>query len=278
MRLIWNKALLENQKSEVRSQEERFSLNARVCSSWGVLHRWLLASSIARKLVSSCILSVLLTAIDPALAEYTPPPDQPPPKGTTTSSGPRGGCESSKGVPLTVLAPIKHVGQTASVRPTFAWFVPDTKPFPLEFKLFELTGNNSFKLVEKLDLQSSSGIMKLSLPEDKPGLVIGQRYLWQIALKCDSNYPSTWVVARAQIEIVEMPPNLKTVLSTTKNPQEITQVYARASLWYDALREALETAEDSRLGAIASSLLADLAKLEEPQQRANLTQITNSQR
>ena len=239
---------------------------------------WLLGKGIKNRIVTSCTLSLLLSVTSVALAEYVPPPDQPPPKGNTSSSGPRGGCASNTDVPLTVLAPIKHVGQTASVRPTFAWFVPDTKSFPLEFKLFEVTGNNSFKLVEKLDLQSSSGIMKLSLPEDKPGLAVGQRYLWQIALKCDSNYPSTWVVARAQIEVVEMPPNLKTVLSTTKNSQEITEVYARASLWYDALREALETAEGSRLGAIASSLLADLAKLEEPQQRANLSQIANSQR
>lgn len=263
MRLIWDKALLENNDSSTST----------ITSHLGLLSR-----SINRSFVSSCILSVLLAAINPALAEYTPPPDQPPPKGNTSSSGPRGGCASNTEVPLTVLAPLKHVGQTAYVRPTFAWFVPDTKSFPLEFKLFELTGNNSFKLIEKLDLQSSSGIMKLSLPEDKPGLVIGQRYLWQIALKCDSNYPSTWVVARAQLEVVEMPPNLKTVLSTTQNPQEITDVYARASLWYDALREALGTAEGSRLGAIASSLLTDLAKLEEPQQRANLTQITNSKR
>lgn len=263
MRLIWDKALLENNDSSTSMMTSTL---------------WLLARPINRRLVSSCILSLLLAAINPALAEYNPPPDQPPPKGNTSSSGPRGGCASNTGVPLTVLAPIKHVGQTASVRPTFAWFVPDTKPFPLEFKLFELTGNNSFKLVEKLDLQSSSGIMKLSLPEDKAGLVVGQRYLWQIALKCDLNHPSTWVVARAQIEVVEMLPNLKTVLSTTKNPIEITEVYARASLWYDALREALGTAEGSRLGAIASSLLADLAKLEEPQQRANLTQITSSKR
>ncbi|HAX75247.1 MAG TPA: hypothetical protein DCY88_05275 [Cyanobacteria bacterium UBA11372] len=224
------------------------------------------------------MLSLLLGAIAPVLAAYNPPPDQPPPRGNTSSSAPRGGCASSQGLPLTVLAPLKHVGQTASVRPMFAWFVPDTKPFPLEFKLFELTGNNTFKLVEKVDLQSSSGIMKLSLPENKPGLAVGQRYLWQIALKCDSNHPSTWVVSRAQIEVVEMPSNLRTVLSTTKNPLEISDLYARAGLWYDALSEALKAVEGSRLGEVASTLLEDLAKLEEPQQSANLRQIASSER
>jgi len=234
---------------------------------------WLLFGRIGSSLVTSCVLSLSLARVPVALAEYNPPPDQPPAQGNTTSSGSRGGCESSQGLPLTVLAPIKHIGQTASAHPTFAWFVPDAKPFPMEFSIFELTKDSSPKLVQKLELKSSSGVMKLSLPQDKPGLIVGQRYLWQVAISCDPDHPSTDVVARAEIQVVEMPSALKSALSTTTEGSKRMEFYAHAGLWYDALREALVSAPDSQLGVVASTLLEDLAKVEEPQQSVNLSQI-----
>ncbi len=228
------------------------------------------------RLLASCVLSLSLAVTPVALAGYTPPPDQQPPSGNTTSSGPRGGCESSDEPSLTVLAPMKHVGQTASPHPTFAWFVPDTKPFPLEFRLFELAEGSNPKLIEKLELQSSPGIMKLSLPESQPGLAVGKRYLWQVTVICNPNYPSTDLVARAEIEVVEMPPTLKSALSGTTERSKLVELYAEAGFWYEALGEALESTAEPRLGAVASTLLEDLVKLEEPQQSEKLRQIVSS--
>jgi hypothetical protein len=153
----------------------------------------------------------------------------------------------------------------------------------MEFTLYKYGPDSRPKLAQKLQLKSSPGIMELSLPRDKPGLVIGQRYLWQVAILCDPNYPSSDLVANAEIEVVEMPPDLKRALSTTSHRLEMADLYARAGLWYDALREALGPAENSRLGEVASMLLKDLAKLEEPkqphvesQQSTNLRQIASS--
>jgi len=53
--------------------------------------------------------------------------------------------------------------------------------------------------------------MKLSCCRRKPGLAVGQKYLWQVAILCDPNYPSD-LVAKAEIEVVEMSPALKTAL------------------------------------------------------------------
>jgi hypothetical protein len=148
----------------------------------------------------------------------------------------------------------------------------------MEFRLFELTGNNSLKLVQKLELKSSPGIMKLSLPQDKPGLTVGQQYLWQVTIFCNPDRPSSAVVARAQIQVVEMPSTLKSILpNTTERPKRV-ELYAKAGYWYDALGEALGAVEGSRLGEAASTLLEELAKLEEPQQSANLSQIASSER
>lgn len=240
------------------------------------LHLWLLTKRIDSKLVTSFVLSLSLAATLPALAQYDPGSNQVPPSGNTTSSGSRGGCENIEGLPPTVLAPLKHVGQTISVHPTFAWFVPDTKPFPMEFSLFELAKDGSFKkLVQKLEFVSSPGIMKLSLKENPPGLVVGQRYFWQVKISCNPNHPSSDLVASAEIQVVELPPTLKTALSATKNRQEMSNLYAEAGIWYDALREALEPAESSKLGQVASTLLEELANLEEPKTSEILRQIAS---
>lgn len=263
-------------------------------------HLRIFAQRIKSSVATSCLVGLFLTVTSVALAQnqydgkgqkppdqptvptgpraYNPPPDQPPPTTKTPSTGSRGGCETIGGATLTALAPIKHVGQTTSAHPSFAWFVPDAKPFPMEFKLFELAENNTIKLVHKLELQSSPGIMKFSLPKNKAGLRIGQRYLWQISISCDPNFPSSDKVVRAEIQVVEMPSTLKNALSTAKNHLELAELYAKAGLWYDALGEALEAAGDSRLGQATTNLLEDLIILEEPPQRENLRQIVSSKR
>jgi hypothetical protein len=241
-------------------------------------HLQIFSSAIKNGVIASCVLSLSLAQTSVALAGYTPPPEQSPPSGNTTSSGARGGCENNQERSLTVLAPIKHIGQTASVHPTFAWFIPDTKPFPIKFKLFELASDRNLKLVETIELVSSPGVMKLSLPKDKPGLVVGQRYLWQVTVLCNPNYPSSDLVARAEIQVVEMPPTLNRRLSSTTEQSERVELYAGAGLWYDAFREALGSAPNSSVGEVASRLLQNLANFEEAQQSANLSKVANSER
>ena len=238
---------------------------------------WFLNKSITRRLITSCVLTVSLALTDAAQAEYKPRPDQPAPTPYTDSSGPRGGCNRRGGLPLTVLAPVAHVGLTTSLHPTFAWFVPEKRPLPMEFTLYEFDSNNTPKFIQKLELQSSSGIMKLSLPENKSSLAVGKRYLWQVTIICNRNRPSQNLLARAEIEVVEMPGTLKSALSATSDRAAKANLYAEAGLWYDALHEALASATDGKLGKVAATLLADLAKFE-PKQSANLTQIASSDR
>lgn len=248
----------------------------------------LLSKRINSKLVAICVTTLLLAVTPIALAKYNPPPDQTPPNGYSQSTATRGTCDGSGvGPPLTVLAPHKHVGQTASLHPTFAWFVPYSKPIAIEFTLHEYVPGSKPKLAQKMKipLQSTPGIMKLTLPSDEPGLVMGKRYIWQVAISCDRNKPSKDLVANAEIEVVEMSPALKRQLSTTIARLKMADLYASAGLWYDALREALGPAEDSRLGEVASTLLEDLANLEQPERTQverthsdNLRQIASTKR
>ena len=129
---------------------------------------WFLNKCIKAKLVTSCVLGLALVITPAVLAEYKPPSAQKPPSDYTPATlvkyeppadqkppsdytrggtaGSRDGCEG-EGIPVTALAPLSHVGQTASTRPTFAWFVPDSTTKPVEFRLYEYDSNGKPQLM-----------------------------------------------------------------------------------------------------------------------------------
>ncbi|MFB2894664.1 DUF928 domain-containing protein, partial [Aerosakkonemataceae cyanobacterium BLCC-F50] len=177
-------------------------------------------SKLFHRLLSASILTLFLSIVSAAFAKYNPPPDQRPPRGNSIGGGSRGGggCSGTSKTTLTALAPQQHIGQTVSTRPTFAWFVPDSQSYKIEFTLYEYTSGNGPKRIEKIQLNSSPGIMKLSLPETIPDLTVGKTYLWQVAVLCNVNYPSNDLVTRAEIEVVPLPMNIKTLLAPVKYP------------------------------------------------------------
>ncbi len=244
------------------------------------------------KLITSCVLNLALVATPAALAQYVPPPDQKPSPTPRSDSGGSRGCYGG-GMPLTVLASRKYVGRTISRHPTFAWFIPDSNSFQMKFTIYEWVPNGKPKEVYAMSLQSSPGVMKLSPFKDKPGLEVGKQYFWQVVILCDPDNPSSAIVDAASIEVVGIPPTLASKLNKAINSSEKANIYAEAGLWYNALDEALNVAEASKLGEVGSALLNDLAKWEAqgttpeltPQQRKqsekrieNLKQIANSAR
>ncbi|NER88885.1 DUF928 domain-containing protein [Moorena sp. SIO3A2] len=243
---------------------------------------WFLNKCIKAKLVTSCILGLSLVITPAALAEYEFPSDQKPPSDYTGQAGSRDGCEG-EGIPLTALVPLSHVGQTASTRPTFAWFVPDSTTKKMEFTLYEYDSNGKPKLMgEAIPLKSWPGVMTLTLPEDRPELRVGRTYLWQVTILCDPDNASSDLIARADIQVLEMPSTLESTFVDGSNKSDF---YAKASLWYDALAEALKLANESRLGEVGSTLLENLAELEaaaltdeEYERIENLRQIASSLR
>ncbi len=231
------------------------------------------------KILTTCFLTITLSVTEAARAEYQPPRDQKPPSGYTDSSGVRGGCSRTGTGELTILAPVTHVGQSTSTHSTFAWFVPDYQSTPIEFSLYEFdTNNQPNKIAYKHQLRSLPGIMKLSLPQNLSGLAVGKRYLWQVEILCNPNHPSRNPLKSAEIEVVKMPPTLKSALSVTQDHSQKAFIYAKAGMWYDALAEALASTANAQMGKVAASLLEDLSKLEPPQQRRDLNNIAMSDR
>jgi hypothetical protein len=220
-----------------------------------------------KRLLTICISFLFLLLANAALAKYKKPSKPSSPKlSAITTTTTRGSCQqlstpNNPPINLTTLAPYNHIGQTVSSHPTFAWFVPDSQSFPLEFHLDEYNPNGQDQTIEQIQLQSSPGLMQFSLDRNKPGLSVGQKYLWKVVLICNPNSPADSIVAEAEIEVVEMPNKLRTVLSTTTDPLEKANLYAEFGLWYDAFTSALEV-EDANVREFQFQLLEDLAEIE----------------
>ncbi|MEQ9353982.1 DUF928 domain-containing protein [Coleofasciculus chthonoplastes] len=211
------------------------------------------------------ILSLSLVVTSTALAGYVPPPDQKPPTDYTTSSGPRGGCEGD-GIPLTALAPKTHVGATLSTHPTLAWFVPDAIIKPMEFRLYEYDAQGKPQPVgQPIQLESSPGIMRLSLARAQLELTVGKTYLWQVVILCDPDSPSSDLIVSSDMQVVQMPLAFAQQLAQVKPGSQKVELYAGAGFWYDAMGEALQLAPPWQLGEEAVSLLRDMVNLEAAQ-------------
>lgn len=210
-------------------------------------------------------LSLLLLMPTVALADGSKP-DDPPPQTTGTSGGSRG-CETQtetalSSIPaLILLAPTQRFGQTTATHPTFAWFMRDSGSWQMEFRIYEYDPTTQqSKLIEEIkdeQFKSSPGIMALSLSSSK--LSIGKKYLWQVELVCDSNRPSSNPFAMAALEVVPVPPELKTKLPHTHDKFGRATLYSQANLWYDVLGTVLAAADEPRLRALKFSLLEQVA-------------------
>ena len=208
--------------------------------------------------IASLMLSVLFWIAPVALAKYTPPENPSRPKDTGTNTTRGGSCEATSSATLSALVPFSHVGETISGHPTFTWFVPDSPPSRLQFRLFTRTGQELYTT----EMQSQPGIMSVALPSNLPQLSIGQSYLWQVALVCDPNDLSNNVVAVAEIQVVQPAASLQSQLAAAQTPQQRIDLYAEAGLWYDAIAEARKASETSQNQVAVLELLDALASSE----------------
>lgn len=194
----------------------------------------------------------LLTTAIPAYAEYKPR-DRKAPSGYSRGGGSRG-C-SSDGIPLTLLAPKRFIGKTASKRPMLAWYMSDSQN--VRFRLFEFESPTKIKkIAESNKIPTIAGINKLKLTADNyPELTVGKTYLWQIAIDCGIGT----IVKRAEFTAIAPNPSR----DSNKNPR-ISDVdyYAQNEQWYEALEEALKKSDNGKLGQAGSKLVRELAQSE----------------
>jgi hypothetical protein len=170
----------------------------------------------------------------PPQRTYTPqggsPPDVGPP------SGSRGNCEGLAADPFTALAPASQIGKTTATHPTVLLYVPDGQPRLINFRIYSYEATEGQRrLVYDTQLDSSPGLMRVTLPQSHSGLSLGERYYWQAALICNPNRGSQDLIVGASLEVVD---------GSTPETER----------WYDLT----ETADNAEL----TSLLGDLISAE----------------
>ena len=211
--------------------------------------------------LTSCGICLSIIFASTALAEYKKPKTTSAPDArTTTSTATRGGCINNRdsNLKLTALAPYSHVGQTTSTHPTFAWFIPDSEYFPLEFHLEEYTPNSRFKTVYRQKLESKPGIMSLSLPQSLPDLTAGKKYRWKVVMRC-TRYKA--VVTMAEIEVVAATSELKTAFNNVSGIRRLVDVYSSNGLWYNAFATTFDAANSHQI-ELQKQLFQELAAVE----------------
>ncbi|MGV0027669.1 DUF928 domain-containing protein [Phormidesmis priestleyi] len=191
------------------------------------------------------IASLTFLILIPHVANSQPPKETPPQTGGR--SGGTRGCDAGHAIAsndlpaLMLLTPNQVPAKTTTTRPTFAWLIREAAPQPLIFRLYQYEPTRqTVHLVMELRgdrMISQPGIMVLSLSES--AISAGQRYLWQVELVCDPNYPSSNVFAEADIEVVAAEPELLRKVAKADRSRDRITLYLEAGLWHDALRLAL---------------------------------------
>ena len=211
-------------------------------------------------------------SIPGALRAYTPPSDARRPSRDHTGGSVRG-C----GDDIVAIAPrLNSVGQTASTNPTFVWynFSPDNDP--VEFQLYRIQPDESLEVVTIKQFETSQqGYKAYTLPTEEANLNVGETYMWQVVLYCDTAFENPGHYSSAELEVVAPPAEVAAAL--TSDPLQRAEVYANASLWYDALAEVAAT-NIPTIQNFRQDLLLDLASLEEQSTEENAMALSTQLR
>ena len=237
-------------------------------------------------LTSLLLTGLLVIAQKEALADYQPPPRQENQKenqeekftiGTVSRGCPvkNTGATQSSRVGLVALAPqVHHIGKTTSTHPTFAWYIPEVKSYQVGLELYQKPAEGKVKSVWTWESTTKPGIMTASLPKTQPPLEVGQKYYWQVKVKCKPNHPSSWLVTGADLEVVATSANLNEQLTQAQDLSTKADLYADAGIWYDALAIALDNSNSDRIDLL---LLENLAEIEAQEKGTNNSQDKKGQ-
>ena len=216
-----------------------------------------------------CLICYFVAIATTASAEYKKPKQTSSPDSrTTTSTATRGGCLNRTQANLTAIAPYSHVGQTTSTHPTFAWYIPQSEYFPLEFHLEEYTADAQLKTIYRQKIESQPGIMSLSLPQDLPGLKTGKKYRWKVVMRC-TRYRA--IVTMAEIKVASPTSEFKAAYAKTSGTSKLVDLYASTGLWYDALAITINAA-DFQQQELQNKLIQELAAVETESSSSSIQQ------
>jgi Domain of Unknown Function (DUF928) len=220
--------------------------------------------------------------------KYQPPgrstPQRTEGSGTRSTDGVSCSGKSEK-LFVAALSPTTHIGQTSSARPTLYAYFSGTQS--LEIRLREI--GQPKRIWTQIIQPKQPGLQAIAYPTNQPELTPGKNYEWSAAIICNAEKFEILLSPFAGITRIEEPTNLQEQLTKARTTTDRAQVYAEASLWYEAL-DTLATAKalnpkDSAVQTELINLLeqaglkktADRERAQAPQSKATKFPIYNCQ-
>ncbi len=161
-------------------------------------------------------------------------------EGNRLGAAKRGSC-AAPGQKLVALLPETNLGQTVSDQPTFFWLMPELKPEwqnrPLQSRFqinaVESGGTDIDPPLYEAEFESGPpGIASLTVQKPIPA---GQNLRWTLKIICDPEDSDGNEYVKGWIRRVEPSAALSAELEKAKLV-DYPSIYAKAGLWFDALR------------------------------------------
>jgi hypothetical protein len=193
----------------------------------------------------------------PKLTSPNPPIYKPPLRGAP--GGRIGGGTRGIGdelISLDVLAP-DHIALTVQDQPTLYWYLSKLPQRPLEFRIIEDQSTRPI-LKTQIPIPTHAGIHPIRLADYQVRLLPGRTYWWFVAVVRDADHRSQDIFAGGLVKHIELPETLRAKLARA-HKNELFQIYAEESIWYDAVAAISDMIEaepnDMRLRKQRASLM-----------------------
>jgi len=168
--------------------------------------------------------------VTPAQADYQPPEGEVPLE-LTVSNGPRDGCLATTDLPFMAIAPVSHLGYSATPQPTFFFYVPLRETYHLDVDI--LDAKSTF--VEALEATGDQpGLVPVTLTTALPPGI----YTLQVAIVCASGrgkyaaeFGTTFRQTEATQALTQAGSPGKGIISADS---ALSSAYAAQGYWYDA--------------------------------------------
>jgi hypothetical protein len=191
---------------------------------------------------------------------FNPPSGLGTPQRTAGGSRPvRSSCAaSSQQAAFVALSPTRFKGLTASDHPTVWVAVPRTTAKTLEFSLFDAQQNGIYQTNVPID--SSTGMVRVSVPPTVAALISGQSYTWTAALVCNPQRRTEDWVATGTLHKQTPSAEFQRQVSKASSEQQV-KLYAQAGYWYETINALAELRRSQPTHPKLATTWSDLLKI-----------------
>jgi hypothetical protein len=126
-------------------------------------------------------------------------------------------------------------GRTASEKPTFYWYLPDSNNFPYKtiFEIRDPSDRDGTVIYKSEGIADKSGLYKLSLPANSSVLKREKVYVWQLRMR--GSKASSDLQAAGSILLSKIDNDLQKAIAQAPTSLEKAKIYGSYGYWFDAL-------------------------------------------